>query len=74
MTKTLIDKKIYKMMKNNELIKKQEELEVLMAKIRLMKVPNDTKEDIEAIYNYITEEIDKRLEEGTIDEDELEQD
>ena len=61
-------------MPNKDLIKKQEEIEILLAKIKVMKVSNDTKEDVETIYNFITDEIDRRLENGSLDEDELEED
>ena len=74
MTKTYIDKSIYLNMPNKDLIKKQEEVEILLAKMKVMKVSNDTKEDIETIYNFITDEIDRRLENGSLDEDELEED
>ena len=74
MTKTHIDKSIYLNMPNKDLIKKQEEIEILLAKIKVMKVSNDTKEDVETIYNFITDEIDRRLENGSLDEDELEED
>lgn len=74
MTKTYIDKSIYLNMPNKDLIKKQEEIEILLAKIKVMKVSNDTKEDVETIYNFITDEIDRRLENGSLDEDELEED
>ena len=74
MTKTYIDKSIYLNMPNKDLIKKQEEIEILLAKIKVMKASNDTKEDVETIYNFITDEIDRRLENGSLDEDELEED
>lgn len=74
MTETYIDKSIYLNMPNKDLIKKQEEIEILLAKIKVMKVSNDTKEDVETIYNFITDEIDRRLENGSLDEDELEED
>lgn len=74
MTKTFIDKSVYTQMSNADLIKKQEEAEIQLAKLKLVKVSSDTVIDLETIYNYITDEIDRRLEDGTMDEDELEED
>lgn len=74
MTKTFIDKSVYTQMSNADLIKKQEEAEIQLAKLKLVKVSSDTVADLETIYNYITDEIDRRLEDGTMDEDELEED
>lgn len=74
MTKTFIDKSVYTQMSNADLIKKQEEAEIQLAKLKLVKVSSDTIADLETIYNYITNEIDRRLEDGTMDEDELEED
>lgn len=74
MTKTFIDKSVYTQMSNVDLIKKQEEAEIQLAKLKLVKVSSDTVADLETIYNYITDEIDRRLEDGTMDEDELEED
>lgn len=74
MVKTFIDKSVYTQMSNADLIKKQEELEIQLAKLKVVKVSSDIAIDLETIYNYITDEIDRRLDDGTMDEDELEED
>lgn len=74
MTKTLIDKTVYERMDNPTLIKKQQEIQVLISKSFSNTVTADMLENYTEIQKYIDEEIDKRLDDGRMDEDELDED
>lgn len=74
MTKTLIDKTVYEKMDNPTLIKKQQEIQVLISKSFSKSVSPDMVEDLTTIQKYIDEEVDKRLDDGRMNEDELDED
>ena len=74
MTKTLIDKTVYEKMDNPTLIKKHQEIQVLISKSFSNTVNADMLENYTEIQKYIDEEIDKRLDDGRMDEDELDED
>ena len=74
MTKTLIDKNVYKDMDNKTLLTRKRELEIKISKLMNSRTPADLMEDLSTIQKYIDEEIDDRLDDGRMDEDELEED
>lgn len=59
---------------NAELIKKQQQFEIKIAQTRTIKCHPDIIKSMEEVYNAITFEIDRRLDDGIMDEDELEDD
>lgn len=73
MTKTLIDKSVYEQMDNKTLIKKQQEIQILISKSFSNSVSKDMIEDLTTIQKYIDAEIDNRLDDGRMDEDELDE-
>lgn len=74
MASCFIDKTIYQNLSNEDLIKKQEEVLNRISLINSGKFPKDIANDLETVLVYIDEEIDKRLEDGRMDEDELDKD
>jgi hypothetical protein len=75
MANILIDENIYKDLSNKDLIKKQEDIEIKLSKARVMSsLPADIVEDLTKLAMIIDREIDRRLDNGTMDEDELEED
>lgn len=74
MASCFIDKTIYQNLSNEDLIKKQEEVLNRISLINSGKFPKDVANDLETVLVYIDEEIDKRLEDGRMDEDELDKD
>ena len=74
MTKTLIDKNVYKDMDNKTLLTRKRELEIKISKLMNSRTPADLMEDLSTIQKFIDEEIDDRLDDGRMDEDELEED
>ncbi len=74
MASCFIDKTIYQNLSNEDLIKKQEEVLNRISLVNSGKFPKDITNDLETVLVYIDEEIDKRLEDGRMDEDELDKD
>ena len=75
MANILIDENIYQDLSNKDLIKKQEDVEIKLSKARVMSsLPFDIIEDLSKLAMIIDREIERRLEDGTMDEDELEED
>jgi hypothetical protein len=75
MANILIDENIYQDLSNKDLIKKQEDVEIKLSKARVMSsLPSDIIEDLSKLAMIIDREIERRLEDGTMDEDELEED
>ena len=75
MANILIDENIYQDLSNKDLIKKQEDIEIKLSKARVMSsLPADIVEDLTKLAMIIDREIDRRLDDGTMDEDELEED
>lgn len=75
MANILINENIYQDLSNKDLIKKQEDIEIKLSKARVMSsLPTDIVEDLTKLAMIIDREIDRRLDDGTMDEDELEED
>ena len=75
MANILINENIYQDLSNKDLIKKQEDVEIKLSKARVMSsLPSDIIEDLSKLAMIIDREIERRLEDGTMDEDELEED
>lgn len=75
MANILINENIYQDLSNKDLIKKQEDVEIKLSKARVMSsLPSDIIEDLTKLAMIIDREIDRRLDDGTMDEDELEED
>lgn len=75
MANILIDENIYQNLSNKELIQKQEEVEINLSKARVMSMlPSGIIEDLTKLALLVDKEINRRLEDGTMDEDELEED
>ena len=75
MANILINENIYQDLSNKDLIKKQEDIEIKLSKARVMSsLPADIVEDLTKLAMIIDREIDRRLDDGTMDEDELEED
>lgn len=75
MANILIDENIYQKLSNKELIQKQEEVEINLSKARVMSMlPSGIIEDLTKLALLVDKEINRRLEDGTMDEDELEED
>lgn len=75
MANILINENIYQDLSNKDLIKKQEDIEIKLSKARIMSsLPADIVEDLTKLAMIIDREIDRRLDDGTMDEDELEED
>ena len=75
MANILISENIYQDLSNKDLIKKQEDVEIKLSKARVMSsLPSDIIEDLTKLAMIIDREIDRRLDNGTMDEDELEED
>lgn len=75
MANIFISDKLYKTLTNKELIKKQQELELKLSKARTMTcIPKGVIYDMTTLINIIDDEINKRLNNGDMDEDELDED
>ncbi len=75
MANIVIEPTMYDSLSNKELIQKQQELEIKISKARVMStLPNGVMEDMIKLADLIDNVIAKRLEDGTMDEDELEED
>lgn len=75
MANIFISDKLYKTLTNKELIKKQQELELKLSRARTMTcIPKDVIYDMTTLINIIDDEINKRLNNGDMDEDELDED
>ena len=74
MPKTYFEANNYKSMSNKDLIKKQEELEIKISKAESGFIPKDLVESMMEMRNAISNEIDERLDAGTMSEDELDED
>lgn len=74
MPSAVISKEIYQNMSNKELIEKQQDIEIKISKAQVSKFPADILNDMIKIREYIDEEINLRLDDGRMDEDELDED
>lgn len=75
MPNIVITPTMYDSLTNKELIQKQQDLEIKISKARVMSsLPNGMMEDMMKLADLIDNVIAKRLEDGTMDEDELEED
>lgn len=74
MPKTYFEPTNYKSLSNKELIKKQEEIEIKISKAESGFIPRDLVESMIEIEKAINNEIDYRLDAGTMQEDELDED
>ena len=74
MPSSVITRDIYQKMDNKELIDKQRDIEIKISKAQVRGFPADIFNDMVTIRSYIDDEINARLDDGRIDEDELEDD
>lgn len=74
MPKTYFEANSYKSLSNKDLIKKQEEIEIKISKAESGFLPKDLVESMLEIRDAISQEIDNRLDAGTMSEDELDED
>lgn len=75
MANIVIDPTMYNNLTNKELIAKQQDLEIKLSKARVMSnIPQGVLEDMLKIADLLDNIIAKRLEDGTMDEDELDED
>lgn len=75
MANILIDYSVFSSLSNKELIKKQQELEIKISKARVMSnLPNGIMEDMVKMAEIIDNVIAKRLDDGSMNEDELDED
>jgi len=74
MPKTYFEPTNYKSLSNRDLIKKQEEIEIKISKAESGFIPRDLVESMIEIEKAINNEIDYRLDAGTMQEDELDED
>lgn len=75
MPNIVITSTMYDSLTNKELIQKQQDLEIKISKARVMSsLPHGMMEDMMKLAELIDNVIAKRLEDGTMDEDELEED
>lgn len=72
MPSVLIDDNMFESLTNKELVEKQEELEIKYSKAMIINsLPYEQLLDMEKVLKIIDNEINKRLANGTMDEDEL---
>ena len=74
MPKTYFEANSYKSLSNKDLIKKQEEIEIKISKAESGFLPKDLVESMMEMRDAISQEIDARLDAGTMSEDELDED
>ena len=74
MPKTYFEAINYKSLSNKDLIKKHEEIEIKISKAESGFIPKDLVESMIEIEKAINNEIDYRLDAGTMQEDELDED
>lgn len=70
----VITKDIYQNMSNKELIEKQKDIEIKISKAQVHGFPADIFNDMVKVRTYIDDEINARLDDGRMDDDELEDD
>lgn len=74
MPKTYFENDIYKSLSNQELLKKQEEIQIKIAKAETGFLPSDLVDSMLEMQKNIDKEVDERLDDGRMSEDELEED
>lgn len=74
MPKTYFEANSYKSLSNKELLKKQEEIEIKLSKAEVGFLPSDIIESMEQMRKTLNEEVDARLDDGRMNEDELDED
>lgn len=75
MPKTYFEDNIYKSLSNKDLLKKQEEIEIKISKAETSgMIPADIVESMLKMRELIDKEVDERLDDGRMSEDELEED
>ena len=74
MPKIYFESSIYKSLTNQELLKKQEEIDIKISKCESGLFPKDMIDTMLELQKVIDEEVDARLEDGRMSEDELEED
>lgn len=75
MPSVLLNDNMFKNLTNKELIEKQQELEIKYSKAMVINsLPYEQLLDMEKVLQIVDNEINKRLENGSMDEDELEED
>lgn len=73
MPKVFFENDIYKSLTNKELLKKQEELEIKISKAETGLLPSDLVDSMLEMQKLIDKEVDERLDDGRMTEDELEE-
>ena len=74
MPKTYFEASNYKSLNNKELLEKQEEINIKISKAQTGFVPADIVDTMLMIQKAIDDEIDARLDDGRMQEDELDED
>ena len=74
MANSYMTKDIVTNLDNKTLIEKSQDIEVKISKARVKGFPQNIFEDMLKIQRWIDDEIDARLDDGRMDEDELEDD
>jgi len=74
MPSAVITKDLYQKLSNKELIDKQRDIDIKISKAQVAKFPVDILNDMIKVREYIDEEINLRLDDGRMDEDELDED
>lgn len=74
MPKTFFENDIYKSLSNKDLLKKQEEIQIKISKAETGLLPSDLVDSMLEMQKLIDKEVDKRLDDGSMQEDELEED
>lgn len=74
MANVYITKDIVTSLDNKALIEKSQDIDVKISKARVKGFPQNIFEDMLKIQKWIDEEIDARLDDGRMDEDELDED
>lgn len=74
MPKPFFENDIYKSLSNKDLLKKQEEIQIKISKAKTGLLPSDLVDSMFEMQKAINQEVDKRLDDGSMQEDELEED
>jgi len=73
MPKVFFENDIYKSLTNKDLLKKQEEIEIKISKAETGLLPSDLVDSMLEMQKLIDKEVDERLDDGRMTEDELEE-
>lgn len=74
MPKPFFENDIYKSLSNKDLLKKQEEIQIKISKAETGLLPSDLVDSMLEMQKLIDKEVDERLDDGRMSEDELEED